>query len=280
MYLPSRPFRCEHRRVFWWRPRPTSSALSDSLFVRNEMDKQKVNRFTRMVVVLVYSFNLISALLIVGFVHSNSFAFGYHVGDMFLYLLIFSSLFVSFLVMSVLVIFEYVSSLGKLRDKGMSLIGLVLRSSVLVIAILAFLSHLFFPVLFRDHFYGIDNFHKGFYYRVKGNIDLVQIQEWLNDMDEDIFDKWSDYSGLGINDPINIPKDIFSFKPEISYITLSKNDQGIRYIDLEWGGPPGRWGVVVGAEGIEIPPSDTERYGRYRYDFDSTNDVYSWMQIR
>lgn len=231
------------------------------------------------VLILFSALYLILVILMFGFKEPVDFAFGYYVGDMISFILLFGCMFLVLIILAALLTLELFFTWRHNHNKAGTKKGLILRICVIGIGPLLFWAYML-PGLFNQDSVGITKFHEGFYLRVTENIDINQVREWVNNIDDETFEKWNFCFHPKPVNPVSVPEDIFKFRPNISYVTLFEDENGIRCVNLEWGGPFGRWGIIVGAKEIDIPDSDTERYGRFRYQFDDSNDIYSWQQIR
>lgn len=59
---------------------------------------------------------------------------------------------------------------------------------------------------------------------------------------------------------------------------MSADENGSPRVRLAWGSGFGHWGIVIGMDDMEIPPSDFSRYGEYRLPVEA--GVYVWRELR
>jgi len=71
---------------------------------------------------------------------------------------------------------------------------------------------------------------------------------------------------------------VFFVLPIILIILGHLDKNGKPKVRLTWGGPPGHWGVEIGMEDMEIPPSDFSQWGEYRLPLEP--GVYVWHELQ
>jgi len=151
--------------------------------------------------------------------------------------------------------------------------------SILVITILSLA--LFIPIELYSPSY--KPFTYGCRDRIRSKADIEAIRAWLRTLSkEDCTGKTIDirsYSFLYKSkwpDSINWPKSLTVFNP--GYVNLDLDENGHPKIRLTWGAALGHWGVEIGMEDMEIPPSDFSRHGEYRLPVEP--GVYVWHEIQ
>ena len=148
---------------------------------------------------------------------------------------------------------------------------------------LFFTLSLFTPINILMYSPGYQPFIYGFRERIESNADIEDIRNWLETLqDEDCngetISLHSDSVPFKSHWPNSIewPESLKVFNP--SYAILSLDENGNPKMSLTWGGPFGHWGVVIGMEDMEIPPSDLRRYGEYRLPLEP--GVYVWHELQ
>jgi hypothetical protein len=131
--------------------------------------------------------------------------------------------------------------------------------------------------------FGFKSFTYGFRERIKSRADIEDIRDWMKTLKEedcngDVISLSRDPDSLKRHwhDSIEWPKSLKVFSPNYVIINLDKN--GNPKVSLTWGGPFAHWGVVIGMEDMEIPPSDLSRYGEYRLPLEP--GVYVWHELQ
>ena len=108
--------------------------------------------------------------------------------------------------------------------------------------------------------------------QVRSQTDIREIRDWLKTLSREDYMK---EGRIDIYD--NLPEPIKQLKPLTTRIRTDEN--GNPKIRLFWGsGIVGDWGIEIGLEDMEIPPSDLRRYGEYRLPVES--GVYVWYEVR
>jgi hypothetical protein len=118
--------------------------------------------------------------------------------------------------------------------------------------------------------FGYKSFTYGFRERIKSKADIEDIQNWVGTLqDEDCtgetIDLFRDADPLKSQwpDSIEWPKSLKVFNPRFVNLDFDKNRNP--KVRLTWCGIFVDWGVVIGMENMEIPPSDFSRWeGEYR----------------
>lgn len=130
---------------------------------------------------------------------------------------------------------------------------------------------------------GYKPFTYGFREQIKNNADIEDIRNWLETLqDEDCngetISLFRDSGPLKSHwpDSIEWPKSLKVFNPH--YVKLDLDENRNPKVSLTWGGPFAHWGVVIGMEDMEIPPSDLSRYGEYRLPLEP--GVYVWHELQ
>jgi len=141
---------------------------------------------------------------------------------------------------------------------------------------------------------GHKTFMDGFRQYMQKNADLDGIRSWLNTLDPNVctrepIDLYGTYSSLKSHWPETMawPAAITRFDPH--YVEFMKTGSGRLKIRLTWGGALGHWGVEIGPEDMDIPPTAPTRkvkvgasmvneYGEYRLPL--APGAYVWHEIQ
>ena len=117
------------------------------------------------------------------------------------------------------------------------------------------------------------SFTYGFRGRMRSRINVEEVRDWLRIQNsEDFFRSY--YKNLP---PGTLPGFLEILKA--SDIDLSADENGNPRIRMDWGsGVLRSWGIVIGMEDMEIPPSKIELYGVYRLPLEP--GVYVWHELR
>lgn len=123
----------------------------------------------------------------------------------------------------------------------------------------------------------------GFRERIRSKADIDAIQDWLRTLSRE------DCTGENIDilsdsfpfksrwpDSIDWPKSLKAFNPH--YVKVGLDENGNPKVRLTWGGALAHWGVEIGMEDMEIPPSDFSRWGEYRLPLE--RGVYVWYELQ
>ena len=122
----------------------------------------------------------------------------------------------------------------------------------------------------------MDVFMSGFQTHVKMRTDIGAIQTWLATVDPGDLEKEARRDNWDLAREAYRLAAIARLKPSCVHLRL--DERGCPMIRLSWGtGILGSWGLVVGAEDMETPPSDTSRYGEYR--FECAKGAYLWYEL-
>ena len=154
---------------------------------------------------------------------------------------------------------------------------------IYICILLFFIVSVFTPINILMYRLNYQPFMYGFRTRIKSNADIGDIRNWLETLKEE------DFNGKTIGlyrssgplishwpDSIEWPESLKVFNPH--YVNLDLDDNRKPKMSLTWGGPFGHWGVVIGMEDMEIPPSDLKRYGEYRLALEP--GVYVWNELQ
>lgn len=151
----------------------------------------------------------------------------------------------------------------------------------LVFIVSSFIS-VFIPIDIPFQF-GYKSFTYGFRERIKSKADIKDIRNWLETLQEkecngEIIGLYRDSDPFKSHwpDTIEWPESLKVFNPH--YVKLDLDENKNPMVSLTWGGPFAHWGVVIGMEDMEIPPSDLSRYGEYRLPLKS--GVYVWHELQ
>jgi len=85
--------------------------------------------------------------------------------------------------------------------------------------------------------------------RIRSKADIPAIRDWLKTLDKEDYDEHGDSLH-----PDKWPKSLTAVKPGAVLLSADKN--GNPQISIAWGGGFFHWGVSIGMEDMEIPPSD------------------------
>jgi hypothetical protein len=128
---------------------------------------------------------------------------------------------------------------------------------------------------------GMMIFDKSFMYglqtRMKSKADVEAIRDWLQSLDEEEYESIDNSYNSFSRSRAEWPKPLKALKP--GRIFLSEDENGNAKVRLIWRYGPivGGWGVEIGAENMEIPPSDFSMYGEYRLPVEP--GVYVWRGL-
>jgi len=120
-------------------------------------------------------------------------------------------------------------------------------------------------------------FMYGLQKRMKNKTDVEAIRDWLESLDDEDYDSIDNsYNDLS-RTRAEWPEPLKVLKPGRVFLSADKN--GNAKTRLMWGSSPieGHWGVEIGAENMEIPPSDFSMYGEYRLPVEP--GVYVWHEL-
>lgn len=135
---------------------------------------------------------------------------------------------------------------------------------------------------------GYKPFTEGFYQRMQERLDAEAIRNWMEGLEDRIFDG-NYYDVLyPMEDrilPFPVPQEISKLSEQVHYLRFYMENNE-RYLRIEWGGPFSRWGVVIGPKDMPIPPTEDVRYdedglrhlGEYRLRFE--DGVYVWHELK
>ncbi|MCJ7508139.1 MAG: hypothetical protein MUO85_05335, partial [candidate division Zixibacteria bacterium] len=129
---------------------------------------------------------------------------------------------------------------------------------------------------------GMTIFDKPFMYglqtRMKSKADVEAIRDWLKSLGDEDYDR-SDHSYNDFSrSRAEWPEPLRALKP--GKVFLSADENGNAKVRLMWGSSPieGHWGVEIGVENMEIPPSDLSQYGEYRLSLEP--GAYVWHELQ
>lgn len=139
--------------------------------------------------------------------------------------------------------------------------------SILLITI--YFLALFIPI--QPYSPGYKPFTYGFRERMRSKADIEDIRDWLKRRGK------KESTGDTVRFiSYGWPKSVKVLNP--SYVNLDLDENSNPKVRLTWGGPPGHWGVEIGMEDMEIPPSDFSRYGEYRLLLEP--GAYVWHELQ
>ena len=230
------------------------------------MEEQKINMLKKYALVSLYSILLLCTFINFDCVGVFRFAFGYYISNFLLFILTFGLMGLCFIFVLIISVVELImvwikNAKNKSMAKSLAIRGVILTAIVIYVSLV---------MIFRLN---EDAFHKGFYARVKENVNIEEIREWLEGLDEEMFSR-----GLSFHpeqkDSIDVPEEFFDLKPNVPYLRFFEDENRCRCVDLQWGGVFARWGIVIGPATMKIPPSGTELSGQYCYKMEE--GIYSW----
>jgi hypothetical protein len=107
--------------------------------------------------------------------------------------------------------------------------------------------------------------------RVRSKADIQVVRDWLKTLSKE------DYADYGERlSSEEWPKSLKAFNPH--YVRVDLDENGNPKVRLTWGGALAHWGVEIGMEDMEIPPSDFSRWGEYRLPLE--RGVYVWHELQ
>lgn len=118
---------------------------------------------------------------------------------------------------------------------------------------------------------GYKPFTYGFRDQMRSRADIKDIRDWLKTLGKD------DCIGNTGRLPYSkLSKSVKVLKPR--YVNLDMDKNGNPKVRLTWGGGFGHWGIEIGMEDMEIPPSDFSDYGEYRLPLEP--GAYVWHELQ
>ncbi len=118
---------------------------------------------------------------------------------------------------------------------------------------------------------GYKPFTHGFRDRIRSRADIPAIRAWLRTLSKE------DYTGENFIAPQSkFPESFKVLKPR--YVNLDMDKNGNPKVRLTWGGGFGHWGIEIGMEDMEIPPSDFSDYREYRLPLEP--GAYVWHELQ
>jgi len=194
-------------------------------------------------------------------------------------------LYVYLLYLVVLVFIFYCLFLGVVKLSGRR--GKRTRNERLLIAAETIVPLIFIGLIVVSFFFAFTDtefcgrrfkfFMLGFRDRVKSKANIESMRAWLQTLnDEDYKSIDNSYNSYPRNRS-EWPKPSRVLEP--GKVFLSADENGNAKIRLVWGSSPieGHWGVEIGAENMEIPPSDLNMYGEYRLPVEP--GLYVWRSL-
>ena len=136
-----------------------------------------------------------------------------------------------------------------------------------IIFILSCIALFFMPV--ETFFYpACKPFMYGFKDRLKNEADIKAIRNWLKTLDKEDLTYYSQHSHYG-----ELPESVRAMG---GFAGLSKDSNGNPVLKCSFGGGLDNWGVEIGAEDMEIPPSDYVSRAGYRMQVESGFNIVGW----
>lgn len=134
----------------------------------------------------------------------------------------------------------------------------VIRTAQIGISILLITIYflaLFIPIQLYSP--GYKPFTYGFREQMRSKADVEAIRDWLKRRGKE------EPTGDAVRFiSYGWPKSVKVLKPR--YVNFDLDENGNPKVRLTWGGGFGHWGVEIGMEDMEIPPSDFSQFGEYR----------------
>lgn len=159
----------------------------------------------------------------------------------------------------------------------------IIHICIPLVFIVSFFISVFTPINIPVWQPGYKPFTYGFRARIRSKADIEDIRNWLEtlkeeDCNSETIDLFRDSGPLKSQwpDSIEWPKSLKVFNPH--YVNLGLDKNGNSKVSLTWGGVFAHWGVVIGMQDMEIPPSDLSRYGEYRLPLEP--GVYVWHELQ
>ncbi len=118
---------------------------------------------------------------------------------------------------------------------------------------------------------GYKPFTYGFRDRIRSRADVEDIRDWLKTVSKE--DCIGDFGRLPYS---KLSESLKALNPK--YAVFCTGENGNPKVRLTWGSGFGHWGVEIGMEDMEIPPSDLSQYGEYRLPLEP--GVYVWHEIQ
>jgi len=169
------------------------------------------------------------------------------------------------------------------KHTRMKRLTIIAQIGIVTVLIVLFFAPCFFPIDSHLWVPGYKPFTYHLRERMRTEADIPAIRSWLRTLSKE------DCTGETIRLPytsnplrrkwpgsIGWPKSLKIFNPGYVELDLDKNSNP--KVRLTWGGPPGHWGVEIGMEDMEIPPSDFSQFGEYRLTLEP--GVYVWYELQ
>ena len=160
---------------------------------------------------------------------------------------------------------------------------IVTEIGILIVLISLFFAPCFMPVNSLLWVPGYKPLTYHFGQEIRSKADVEAIRDWLRTLSKE--DCTGETIGLIYvpgsfkmrwRDSMEWPESLKVFHP--NYVKLDLDEKGNPKVRLTWGGPPGHWGVEIGMEDMQIPPSDFSEWGEYRLPVEP--GVYVWHELQ
>lgn len=139
-----------------------------------------------------------------------------------------------------------------------------------LVSIVLFVASFFVPEDSRLNWPPYKSFAYGFGDRVRSKADIEAIRDLLRTCVK------PDELEIAPRIPYeDWPKSLKALNPKSAILWTDKN--GTTYIRVRWGGGFQHWGMVIGMENMDIPPSDLRVSGEYRLPLEP--GVYIWVGL-
>lgn len=110
---------------------------------------------------------------------------------------------------------------------------------------------------------------KGLAQKVNNDVDIEAIEKWLDETGYTLPAKLDNSNDTRWPDAIR--------KHEPGYINFINRQDGVRYVRLTWGGIAGHYGLIVGADGGDVP---LDEYYDSEYRIIISPKAFVWHQIK
>lgn len=120
-------------------------------------------------------------------------------------------------------------------------------------------------------------FMYGLQTRMKSKADVEAIRGWLGSLDDEDYESIDNSYNSYPRNRSEWPEPLRELKPGRIFLSADENGNTKARLMWRYGPIAGSWGVEIGAENMEIPPSDFSMYGEYRLPVEP--GVYVWRGL-
>lgn len=172
---------------------------------------------------------------------------------------------------------------GWTRHSRSKRVLIVTEIGALIVLMSLFFAPCFMPIDSLLWVPGYKPFTYHFGEEIRSKADVEAIRDWLRTLSKE--DCTGQTTGLIYvpgsfttrwRDSMEWPEELKVFHP--NYVKLDLDENGNPKIRLTWGAALGHWGVEIGVEGMEIPPSDFSQWGEYRLALEP--GIYVWHELQ